>query len=189
MLLYRVFPHDPAAASGASGHATYLHKPQGGSRWDNPALYDAWYLSQAAEGAAGETFGNLASWSADMLEHPSGLHRALATFSVVDDLSIFDFDDATNLKRLGMRPTQVVIRNKSFTQAKAADLFAETESDGSRRWAGVSWWSYHRPSWRNVMLWGTSTEPAPLTLHSVDPLALTSTPIVEAARALNKPLP
>lgn len=41
MLLHRVFLHDPAAAPGMSGHATYLHRPQGASRWDNPSLYDA----------------------------------------------------------------------------------------------------------------------------------------------------
>ena len=61
MLLHRVFLHDPGAAPGKSGHATYLHKPQGAGRWDNPALYDAWYLSPAAEGAVGETLGNLAA--------------------------------------------------------------------------------------------------------------------------------
>jgi len=189
MLLHRVFLHDPAAAPGKSGHANYLHKPQGAGRWDNPALYDAWYLSPAAEGAVGETLGNLATWSADMLEHPSGLRRALATFSVDDDLSIFDFDDATNLQHLGMRPSQVVIRNKAFTQSKAAALFAETHHDGRRRWAGVSWWSYHRPSWRNVMLWATPAEPAPLTPQSVQPLTLSSIAVIEAARALSKPLP
>jgi hypothetical protein len=41
MLLYRVFLHDPGAAEGHSGSATYLHRPQGDSRWDNPTLYDA----------------------------------------------------------------------------------------------------------------------------------------------------
>lgn len=189
MLLYRVFLYDPAAAPGNSGHATYLHRPQGSGRWDNPAIYDAWYLSPAAEGAVGETFGNLFTWSAEMLEHPSGLRRALATFSVDDDLPVFDFDDATNLHRLGMRPSQVVIRNKSFTQGKAATLFAETTADGRRRWAGVSWWSYHRPTWRNIMLWTKPTEASGLALQHVEPLTLDSVPVVEAARALHKRLP
>ena len=71
----------------------------------------------------------------------------------------------------------------------AAALFAETHHDGRRRWAGVSWWSYHRPSWRNVMLWATPAEPAPLTLQSVQPLTLSSIAVIEAARALSKPLP
>jgi len=188
MLLHRVFLHDPSAAPGQSGHATYLHKPQGAIRWDNPSLYDAWYLAAAAEGAVGETFGNLATWSTDMLEHPTGLQRAIATFSTPDDLSLFDFDDAGNLQRVGMRPSQVVIRNKAFTQGKAAALFAETQDDGDRRWAGVSWWSFHRPTWRNVMLWGTSARPAPLSLQNVETLTLASTGVVEAARALTRPL-
>lgn len=79
--------------------------------------------------------------------------------------------------------------NKAFTQSKAATLFAETHHGGGRRWAGVSWWSYHRPSWRNVMLWGTATEPAPLTLQTDEPLTLTSIAVVEAGRALSKPIP
>lgn len=189
MLLHRVFLFDPAAAPGKSGHATYLHRPQGASRWDYPSLYDAWYLAVAPEGAVGETFGNLATWSAGMLTHPSGLQRALATFACDDDLPIFDFDDAANLQHLGMRPSQVVIRNKPFTQDKARALFSETDHDGRRRWAGVSWWSFHRPSWRNIMLWGTSSEPAPLTLQNVEVLSLASVSVVEAARALNMPIP
>lgn len=189
MLLHRVFVYDPTAARGESGHPTYLHRPQGASRWDNPSLYDAWYLSPAAEGAVGETFGNLATWSADMFKHSTGMRRALATFSVPDDLSIFDFDDATNLQYVGMRPSQVVIRNKAFTQGKAASLFAEAHHDGSRRWAGVSWWSFHRPSWRNVMVWGTASDPAPLTLETVQVLSMSSSAVIEAARALFRPIP
>lgn len=189
MLLYRVFLHDKGALPGKSGHATYLHKPQGASRWDNPHLYEAWYLSPVAEGAIGEAFGNIPIWTEDMLEHPTGLRRSLATFSAPDDLSLFDFDDAANLQRVGMRPSQVVIRNKAFTQGKAAALFGERHHDGSSRWAGVRWWSFHRPTWSNVMLWATASAPVPLTLQAVEELELTAISVVEAARVLQRPLP
>ena len=189
MLLYRVYLRDPSARAGASGHPTYLHKPQGSGRWDNPSLYDAWYLSSSAEGAVGESFGNIPVWTDDMLEHPTGLRRTLATFSAPDDLSVFDFDDASNLARIGMRPSQVVTRNKGLTQGRAAELFSEPGPEGSRRWAALRWWSFHRPTWANLILWGTASEPAPLTLADVEYLDLSSTSVVEAAKALHRPLP
>lgn len=186
MLLYRVFLHSPTAPVGQSGSATYLHSPQGSGRWDNPHLYDAWYLATSPEGAVGETFGNLLTWTHAMLRHQSGLARAMAIFSAPDDLALFDFDDAGSLARIGMRPSQVVIRNKTYTQSKAAALFEEPPR--GEKWAGVKWWSFHRPTWTNVMLWSRSERGAPLTLEHVEDLTMTSTPLVEAARALSRPL-
>lgn len=186
MLLYRVFFHDATAKPGHSGSAQYLHKPQGGGRWDNPHLYDAWYLAKSPEAAIGETFGNLATWSTGMFDTGTGARRAMATFEVPDDLAIFDFDDAANLQRIGMRPSAVVIRNTPATQARATDLFNERNPDGSRRWAALQWWSYHSPHWQNLMLWATPTEPAPLTLVDVMHLSLTSPSVAAAAKTLRK---
>ena len=66
-----------------------------------------------------------------------GLRRAMAVFSVPDDLAVFNFDDAANLQRVGMRPSDVVIRNKAVTQRRAASLFEERNADGSHRWQGL----------------------------------------------------
>lgn len=190
MLLYRVFLHDPAARPGANGHASFLYRPQGAGRWDNPGLYDAWYLSREPEGAVGETFGNIPDWTPSMLQHPDGrLHRALATFSVPDDIPVFDFDDPANLVRLGMRPSRVVVRNKAFTQGKAALVFAERDDAGKRRWAGLGWWSFHRPTWDNIMLWHVPGDAFPLTVMDVAMLTMSSPALIEAARALNRPIP
>lgn len=183
MLLYRVFLHAPSAAPGESGSATYVHRPQGASRWDNPSRYDSWYFSTSPEGAVGETFGNLAQWTDEMFEHPSGLRRALAAFSVSDAVPLFDFDDASNLLAIGMRPSHVVVRNAPYTQGRAASLFDE------RKWAGVQWWSFHRPAWTNVMLWAAPTSEAPARLESVDALTLSTPAVVDASRALSRPLP
>jgi hypothetical protein len=190
MLLYRVFPHLPGARNNSPGGANYLHRPQGVGRWDNPALYDIWYLSTSPEGAIAETFGNLSEWGPTMFETPylSGGRRELAAFSVPDDLSVVNLDDAQTLLDRGMRPTQVVIRNPGYTQGQAARAFAERNSTGEQRWAGISWWSFHRPVFTNLALWATPTAPAPLTLSDVIPLDLTKPIVIEAARILTKPI-
>lgn len=189
MLVYRVFFYDPSAKSGASGHPLYLHRPQGSGRWDNPDLYDSWYLAKSPEGAIGESFGNLARWTPGMFTTGTvGVNRALATFSMPDDLAVFNFDDASNLLSIGMRPSEVVIRNKAATQRRAAALFGETDSAGGRRWQALQWWSYHHPQWANLALWSTPTSPAPLTLKAVEPLTLHAPAVVEASEILKRPL-
>lgn len=189
MLVYRVFFHDPRARSGTSGHPLYLHRPQGAGRWDNRDLYDSWYLARSAEGAVGEAFGNLPTWSSEMFHTGMpGLRRALAVFSVPDDLAVFNFDDAANLLRVGMRPSEVVIRNKAATQQRAAALFEQRSADGARRWQALQWWSYHHASWVNLMLWSTPDEPAPLRLTHVEELTLSTAAVQEAAEVLMRPL-
>lgn len=189
MLVYRVFYYDEAAKGGQSGHPLYLHKPQGRGRWDNPDLYDAWYLAKSPEGAIGEVFGDLAKWGPTMFDTGMpGLRRALATFSVPDDLALFDFDDPANLIRIGMKPSEVVIRNRPARQRRAATLFHEGNPDGSRTWQGLQWWSYHRPQWTNIMIWGTATTPAPLTLTDITALDLATPAVIDAADALRRPL-
>jgi hypothetical protein len=190
MLLYRVFPQSPGVPQDAPGSANHLHRPQGGGRWDNPALYDTWYLSTSAEGAIAETFGNLPQWGTGMFETPflPGGRRALATFSIPDDLSIVNLDDAQTLLDRGMRPTQVVIRNSRYTQRQAARAFGEQDSSGTRRWAGISWWSFHRPIFTNLALWSTPAIPAPITLVEETTLSLTSPSVIECARILARPI-
>lgn len=92
-----------------------------------------------------ETFGNLDTWRPGMFD--TEYRRALAIFRLDDDARIFDFDDAANLVQIGMRPSEVVIRNTRATQRRAAALF----EGGS--WDGVSWWSYHHPAWTNYAVW------------------------------------
>jgi len=189
MLLYRIFFYRSGVRGGTSGHATYLYTPQLKGRWDNAELYRSWYLSTSPEGAAGETFGNVPVWTSEMFEVPTGFRRAIATFAVSDDLQLFALDDAANLLHIGMRPSQVVTRNAPYTQGVAARLFAERGADGGRKWAGLTWWSYHRPTWTNVFLWDSEGSPAPLTLQSVDELTIDTPAIRDAAAALSRPLP
>ncbi|WP_375294952.1 RES domain-containing protein [Brevibacterium sp.] len=189
MLVYRVFFYDRSAAEGTSGHPYYLHRPQAHGRWDNPDLYDSWYFAKSAEGAVGEVFGNLARWTPAMFDtRTPGLRRALAVCSVPDELSTFNFDDARNLVTINMRPSEVVIRNKAFTQKRASSLWAETGSDGLPRWSGLEWWSFHFPQWTNLMMWVDPLEPSPATLREVIPLNLSTPAVIEAASVLRRPL-
>lgn len=189
MLLYRVFPYDPSAPTGTSGHASFLYRPQGAGRWDNNHLYGAWYLAASPAGAIGETFGNVGLWSDAMFIHPAtGLRRALATFSVPDNLSLVDFDDPAALSRWSMRPTQVVTRNPSYTQGKAAEIFQDQRGDGSPAWHGLRWWSFWQPTWVNTVLFDAPDRRAPLTLTRVTALSMASPAVVDAAASLTRPL-
>ena len=68
------------------------------------------------------------------------------------------------------------------------DNVSERNADGSHRWQGLQWWSYHHPQWTNLMLWGTRDSPAPLTLRHVEKLELTNIAVEEAARSLMRSL-
>lgn len=185
MLLYRVFPYAGAAASGEPGHPLYLHRPQGASRLDNPKEYDCWYLAAEASGAIGETFGDLGVWVPGMFAFPlvAGAVKALGIYRIDDDTPILDLDDARNLLDRGLRPTQVIERNRSMTQAWALKIFQERNTGGDRRWNGVRWWSYHRPQWRIYGLW--EIEPACV---EVQELNLEHPAVQHAAAALARPI-
>ncbi|MFE9747766.1 RES domain-containing protein [Saccharothrix saharensis] len=185
MLVYRVFPHVPSAPLGVPGHASYLHSSgQKLGRLDNPTHYNVWYLSYTSCGAIGETFGSqFTTWSNAMFDFPrlTGSKRALATYNVPDDLSILNLDDAQNLLDRSMRPTQVVERNRSATQAWALRIFNERDDHGHRKWQGVEWWSFHRPQWRILGLWAVSPR-----VVDVDDLDTKHHAVIDAAATLQK---
>ena len=185
MLLYRVFPYVEAAAAGDAGHPLYLHRPQGSSRLDNASDYDCWYLAAEASGAIGETFGDLGIWTPGMFAFPllPGAVRALGVYRIDDDTPILDLDDAQNLLDRGLRPTQVIERNRSVTQAWALKIFRETKSNGGHRWNGVRWWSYQRPQWRIYGIWGIT--PEFVEVHDLD---LEHPAVQDAAIALGRPV-
>lgn len=184
MLLYRVFPHLPSAAAGMPGHAYYLHPSSGAGRLDNPSRYSVWYLSHDACGAIGEVFGNQEAWSDAMFSFPKlpGSRRALATFTLPDDLPVLDLDDAQTLLDRGLRPTQVVSRNRSATQTWALRVYEERDDRGQQKWHGVKWWSFHRPQWRLMGYWG----PMQPRIVDVEPLDTKHYAVLDAANTLCK---
>lgn len=182
MLVYRIFPHLPAAAPGQPGHAEYLHPLQGYGRWDNPSDYLVWYVAREPSAAVGEVFGDFEEWTEGMFQFPKmpGARKALGVYWLPDDLPLLDFDDPTNLRARAIRPTQVVERNRPATQQRAKDVYDEYAPSG-RRWAGLRWWSYHRPEWQNLAVWGAKP-----MLRRVEDLNLTSPCVEDAANLLRK---
>lgn len=184
MLLYRVFPHlDLATSPAEPGHALYVHRPQSSGRLDNPADFSVWYLAAESSGAIGEVFGDLHEWTEDMFKFPAldGARRCLGTYLIPDTTALLDLDDSYNLYTRGLRPTQVVERNRSATRAWAKRVWDERGPSGERCWSGVRWWSYHRPQWRIIGLWGLVPE-----VVQVEALSMSHPAIVDAGQALSR---
>lgn len=180
MKLYRVLPYRPDAAEGERGHPLFVPAPSGAGRVDSPGNYDVLYLSSAPAGAVAEAFGGIPLWTAAMLRTPSFQrgYRAVATYELPDRLSILDLDDADALKRLRLRPSDVVTRDRAVTQRWALAAYLE------RRWIGVRWWSYYDPNWYSYALWDRRR----LTLSGVEALSLDHPAVAEAAAVLQRPM-
>ena len=108
-----------------------------------------------------------------------GSTRAIATYVPGSDLAIFDLDDADALGQLGLRPSQVVTRERAVTQRWARAIYEQGN------WGGVRWWSYYDPKWYSYAVWDI----ARLTLRptSVQALAIDHPVVVEAAETLRRP--
>jgi hypothetical protein len=173
--LHRVCPVDADATPGAPGHPLFVPRPQGAGRVDNPHLYSVLYAADSPEAAIAERFGNLAVWSELMLAAPPSLPRGSLALVAYDAprLRVLDLDDAEELLRRGLRPSDVVTRDRSRSQRWAEAIHREDRSDG------VRWWSYYR-EWGSYGLWNTN----PLRVASVTPLRIDSPALRAAATAI-----
>lgn len=179
MLLYRVFPYLSGAAPGKPGHPLYVHPAQGLGRFDNPHHYLAWYVTSEAVSAVGESFAHLSTWRDEMFAFPHipGARRALGVYDVADDLPYVDLDDPRRLLDLGVRPSQVVERNRPYTQALALRIHEQGSVNGIR------WGSFHRPQWRVWCLWEIDA-----TVADVEVLTVDSAAVKSAAVTLVRPI-
>lgn len=177
MLLCRVFPYLPSASNGQPGHPLYVHPAQGAGRFDNPLQYLSWYMAAEAVSAVGESFAHLSAWKDEMFEFPQipGSRRVLGIYELPDDLPYVDLDDPQRLLDLGVRPSQVVERNRPYTQALALKIYMEAKYNGICRW------SFHRPQWRVYCLWEIDPD-----IVQVEALTLTHIAVGSAARTLAK---
>ena len=185
MLVYRVFPYLESARDGEPYHPLYEHKPQRDGRADHPD-YFVWYVCEKPEAACGEAFGNLDRWVESMFggDRTDGVRRALGVYELPDNLRICDLDDPHRLIELGLRPTQVVIRNLAVTSDWAHRIWSQRSAAiADQKWQAIQWWSYHQPHWTVLASWA---RPA---LHRVERLTLEHPAIVSAADALQRPLP
>ena len=186
MLLYRVFPYLTTASEGQPGHPEYIHPAQGKGRLDNRNDYLCWYMSPEAAGAVGEVFGDLGEWTDGMFSAPfiPGSRRALGIYEVPAETPLLDLDDAKTLLSRGLRPSQVIERNRPATQAWALGIYNEKNDDGTRKWRGVRWWSFQRPQWRVIGLWDLTP-----SCKKVEELDLWHPAVIDAAKALHRLLP
>lgn len=177
MKAYRIFPYDPDAGPGESGHPLFVpERLQTAGRYDNNKLYAALYLAQSRSGAVAETFGNHAEWTDSLFDSPTtGLRRHIVTVEIPDDVmaDVVDVDDAQLLADRGLRPTDVVGRTRARTRTLAADLFSE----GAQ---GIRFWSYYRCEWTNLVLFLPPVDPDRLNITGIDGMEL-DLPCVQAA--------
>lgn len=176
MTLYRVFPFDAGAAPKDRGGALFVPPPSGVGRIDNPKLYAVLYTASSATAAVAETFGRLPVWRADAFVHGSGLPYALATYELPAKVQLFDVNEIDALRAIGVtRPTDIITRTRSTTQAWARKIF---ELGGH---AGIVWWSYYNPAWPIVGLWDHRSLKV---VGSPEILVPTSRAVTEAATAI-----
>ena len=178
-MLHRVFPWLPTAGDGEPGHPLFV-PGFGGGRIDNPEHYVALSLSDGAGGACAEAFDYRPAWDQRMLRGSPllpGSTRALATYTLDPAVTVCDLDDAVRLVELGLRPSQVVTRDRTITRAWALRIY------GEGRWGGVRWWSYHDPRWGSHGIWAIGA----LAVERVEALTLDHPAVLEAAEVLNRP--
>jgi hypothetical protein len=171
------------------GHPLYVARArQGAGRFDNPAHYAALYASQQPEGAVGEILGNHTQVREAMFvwQGRPDLRRHLVTLEV-DDVRLLDLDDAATLVEVGLRPSDVVRRNRETTRRLGLRRYLERERTGE---SGLRWWSYHHPDWTPVMLWSRDESTWFPHVRVVDTAELTleHPDVVVAAEALRRPL-
>jgi hypothetical protein len=186
VLIYRVFPYLPAAVPGEPGHPLYLHYPQGQGRLDNPSNYDTWYFATTPEAAVGEVLGDHSVWGDDNFVFPQlpGARRVLGVFQIADDTKLLDLDDARAMLDRGLRPTQVIARNRAVTQGWALAVFGERDDTGGRCWDGIRWWSFQRPHWTVIGLWYSAEEHLRHELVDVEQLSIDHPAVRDAAHSL-----
>lgn len=108
-----------------------------------------------------------------------GSVRALAEYEIPNDLPILDLDDARALQVLGLRPSQIVTRDRDVTQRWALSIYEQGN------WSGLRWWSYYDPRWYSYALWDL---PALRSTGPVRALSVEDPAVVEAATILRRPL-
>lgn len=180
MRLYRVLLHDPNAAADEPGGVLYVPPQQGGGRIDNPLQYGVLYVGDSPAGVCAEVFyrgAHRLKWTANMLplrRYPH-LVRSLAWYELADDAPIADLDDPQRLIEFGLRPSNVITRDYSQSQAWALRIFERDE------FGGIAWWSFNDARWKSAGLWNLAL----ITGSGIEPLTIDHPALAEAAGVLD----
>jgi RES domain len=150
VIVWRVLPVDPAAASDATGGPVWFPRElQGAARHDNPAAYGCLYAAEEPVSAVAEAlapFRGRGAVTTPMLDR-AGRRLSLVALDLRDPDGLLDLDEPATLSAEGLRPSGVATRVRAQTQRDALRLF-ETH----RRATGLRWWSTIEASWINVTI-------------------------------------
>ncbi|HET6764112.1 MAG TPA: RES family NAD+ phosphorylase [Longimicrobiaceae bacterium] len=180
--LWRVFPWDPAAPSGAPFSAQYVVPAarQVHGRFDlgtSPVLY----LAESPEHAVAEM---LRPFTGRMLKanHLRGAGHPLALVSVTIaaalNESVADLTDPRVLLARGIRPDVLASRDRMRTQAISRALH-------DAGLAGFRWWSALHGDWHAVLLFADRLATDGLRYGGPEVLTADHPAVAAAARALN----
>jgi hypothetical protein len=178
--LWRVFPHDPAAAVGEPFSAAMVPRGQGSGRFDVPDLSPVWYLAESAAHAAGETLQGLRGQTlADPDLVRGGCRLAVVSVDVAPLASagIVDLCDPDELAGWRIRPDHLASRDLTVTQRIARRLAA----DGA---PGFQWWSSIHGDWHATILFQANLPDAALTFASPTALTVDHPAVIAASRTL-----
>ena len=176
MTLYRAFAWNGAAKPNEPDGPLWFPRPlQGDGRHDNPDLYGCLYLSQSEVSAVVEQLARFRSQRLiDSMLRRRGLPLALARIELDDDARLVDLDDPAVLVRRKLRPSRVATRRREVTQAQARDIYA-----GSKKAAGLSWWSTYEAAWVNVTLFDRGR--SHVSLEAIRGLSTGDAAVIDAA--------
>lgn len=150
MIVWRVLPVDPAAATDAAGGPLWFPRDyQGAARHDNPDAYGCLYVAQTPMSAVAEAlspFRGRGALTTAMLER-AGRPLSLVALDLREPHGLLDLDEPATLAAEGLRPSGVATRVRATTQRDALRLFHR-----HRRATGLRWWSTIEASWINLTI-------------------------------------
>jgi hypothetical protein len=150
VIVWRVLPVDPAAASNAAGGPLWFPREfQGAARHDNPDSYGCLYVTQEPASAVAEAlapFRGRGALKPAMLER-AGRRLSLFGLDLREPDGLIDLDEPATLAAEGLRPSGVATRVRAKTQRDALRLF-----EAHRRATGLRWWSTIEASWINATI-------------------------------------
>lgn len=152
-VVYRCFPWDPAARSGAPFSPRYLVPGQTVGRFDLHDRPPVRYLAETPEHAVGELLAPFRSTKF----HPGYLRqggRPLALVEVTLAASLVarlaDLTEPSTLALLKLGPDELAHHDRTWTQAIARRLHDEPWETGDL--AGFRWWSALTGAWHTLVV-------------------------------------
>lgn len=178
-VLYRCFPFSSAIKKIEPGHPLYIPASRSSGRVNNPDIYSTSYWSAQPECAVAETYGSQLQWSSGTFAGTPQLphsNQAIAAIEIPDGARIFNMDNAPNLVKLKLPPSQVITRNNAVTQAWARKIFE------FNKFVGIHWWSIFWPEWQSYGVWNLTG----VKILGIENLSIAHEAVVESAKVLNK---